>query len=67
MAALSVPAPGATLARMSDDDERISLAGVDPVEALRALLNVDPDAKPVSDEDEQRKPIGTKDQHQPDA
>jgi len=34
---------------MEDDsrDERVSLEGLDPVEALRALLRVDPDAPPA--------------------
>jgi hypothetical protein len=27
--------------------QRVSLAGVDPVEALRALLKVDPDSEPA--------------------
>lgn len=31
-------------------EERISLAGHDPEEVLRALLKVDPDAEPVEDE-----------------
>ena len=30
-----------------DDDERVSLAGLDPEEALRALLKVDPESEPV--------------------
>lgn len=30
-----------------DDDERVSLDGLDPQQALKALLAVDPDAKPV--------------------
>jgi hypothetical protein len=29
---------------MDDDEERVSLAGLDPVEALRALLKVDPNS-----------------------
>ena len=32
-----------------DDDERVSLAPLDPMTALRALLAVDPDAGPVDD------------------
>lgn len=34
-----------------DHDERISLAPLDPVEALRALLKVDPDSEPVDTAD----------------
>ncbi|MEA2376220.1 MAG: hypothetical protein QOD13_127 [Thermoleophilaceae bacterium] len=34
------------------DDERVSLHGVDPEEAIRALLAVDPDAEPVTEDDE---------------
>jgi hypothetical protein len=29
------------------DDDRVSLAGLDPVAALKALLAVDPEAPPV--------------------
>ena len=40
--------------RMSDGEhplnERVSLAPLDPVNALRALLAVDPDAEPDRDE-----------------
>jgi hypothetical protein len=32
-----------------DDDDRVSLAGLDPEEALRALLKVDPEAEPVAE------------------
>ncbi|MBA2792500.1 MAG: hypothetical protein H0U32_00725 [Thermoleophilaceae bacterium] len=32
---------------MPDDDERVSLDGLDPQQALKALLAVDPDAEPV--------------------
>lgn len=42
----------------SDRDERLSLAGLDPEEALRALLRVDPESEPVErqndDQDEGR-------------
>jgi hypothetical protein len=31
----------------SDEDDRISLAGHDPEDVLRALLKVDPDAPPA--------------------
>lgn len=31
------------------DDDRVSLEGLDPVEALKALLAVDPDAPPVDE------------------
>lgn len=34
------------------DDERVSLHGLTPDEALRALLSVDPDAPPVENGDE---------------
>lgn len=34
------------------DDERVSLDGLDPEEALRALLKVDPDAEPVAEADD---------------
>jgi len=30
-------------------DQRVSLNGLDPEEAVRALLQVDPDAKPVTE------------------
>ncbi len=36
------------------DPDRVSLAGVDPVAALRALLAVDPDAPPVDADGEQQ-------------
>jgi len=35
-------------------DERVSLAPLDPEEALRALLKVDPDSKPVESDDDDR-------------
>lgn len=45
-----------------DRDARISLEGVDPEEALRALLSVDPDSEPVEpadgDEDDERAGTG---------
>lgn len=31
-------------------DERVSLEGLDPVEALRALLKVDPETEPAEDD-----------------
>jgi len=31
-----------------DDDERVSLANLDPEVALRALLQVDPDSEPTA-------------------
>jgi hypothetical protein len=36
--------------RERDPDERVSLHGLEPEEALRALLAVDPDAEPVDGE-----------------
>lgn len=33
--------------RRGDDDDRISLAPLDPEQALRALLQVDPESEPV--------------------
>jgi hypothetical protein len=41
---------------MGDDEDRVSLAGVDPERALRALLSVDPDAPPDGDHDEAKQP-----------
>jgi len=35
-----------------DDDQGVSLYGLDPEEALRALLAVDPDSPPVEPDDE---------------
>ncbi len=35
-----------------DRDERVSLAGLDPEEALRALLRVDPESEPAERQDE---------------
>ncbi len=37
-----------------DPDDRVSLAGLDPEKALRALLKVDPDAPPVETEPPER-------------
>ena len=34
------------------DDDRVSLAPLDPEQALRALLKVDPEDKPVEDRPE---------------
>ncbi len=34
------------------DDDRVTLAGPDPLDVLRAMLKVDPEAKPVAPEDE---------------
>lgn len=39
-----VPSPSA-----DERDERVSLEGLDPVEALKALLHVDPDEEPAED------------------
>ncbi len=41
---------------MSDAKERVSLHGLTPEEALRALLAVDPDAPPVDDEHDDEAP-----------
>jgi hypothetical protein len=57
---LSNPLLAALLQKMhpAEGDERVSLAGFDPEEALRALLKVDPDAPPVEpdDQDGQERP-----------
>lgn len=37
-----------------DHDERVSFDGLDPQQALKALLAVDPDAPPVDDDREPR-------------
>lgn len=37
-----------------DPDERVSLHGLDPEEALRALLAVNPDDEPVEDSKDDR-------------
>ncbi len=39
---------------MLDEDDRVSLDGLDPAQALKALLAVDPDAEPVKQDDEPR-------------
>lgn len=44
---------GVDQATPQDRDERVSLAGPDPLEVLRALLKVDPEAPPADDEREQ--------------
>ncbi len=36
---------------LPDQDNRVSLAGPDPLDVLRALLKVDPDAPPVDGTD----------------
>lgn len=41
---------------MPDDDERVSLDGLDPQQALKALLAVDPYAEPVEKPDEPKPP-----------
>ncbi len=38
------------------DDDRVSLEGLDPVEALRALLAVAPDTPPSGEHDEAKQP-----------
>lgn len=38
----------------SKRDERVSLAGLDPEEALRALLKIDPDAPAVEPKDREK-------------
>lgn len=44
---------GVSFVGMNDDEtDRVSLAGVDPVEALRALLKVDPDSEVAEPTDE---------------
>ena len=37
--------------QQDDDGERVSLAPLDPLDALRALLAVDPDAEPADDQE----------------
>jgi hypothetical protein len=39
-------------------EDRISLAGHDPEEVLKALLKVDPDSEPVENESPRKKPKG---------
>jgi hypothetical protein len=41
---------------MGEDDDRVSLAPLSAEEALRALLQIDPDAPPVETEPEPREP-----------
>jgi hypothetical protein len=43
-----------------DDNERISLHGLDPEEALRALLKVDPGSQPVENEPVTEKAKGSR-------
>jgi hypothetical protein len=38
------------------DEERISLAGLDPEEALRALLKVNPASEPIETDEDEREP-----------
>jgi hypothetical protein len=38
--------------RSRQDADRVSLEGLDPAEALKALLAVDPDAPPVDEADD---------------
>jgi hypothetical protein len=40
--------------RKEREDERVSLEGLDPEEALKALLAVDPDAEPAGGDDDER-------------
>ena len=44
-----------------DDAERVSLAPLDPMTALRALLAVDPDAEPDRDESAAETDVETRD------
>lgn len=44
-----------------DRDERISLDGLHPEDALRALLAVDPDSEPVEEEDDEAEPQPSED------
>ena len=43
------------------DDERVSLAPLDPLDALRALLAVDPDTEPDRDESAAEADVETRD------
>jgi hypothetical protein len=43
-------------AQSAAPDERVSLAGLDPEEALRALLKVNPDAPPAEAEPPEPEP-----------
>jgi hypothetical protein len=38
----------------NDRDERVSLAGPDPEDVLRALMRVDPESEPVEHQDNDR-------------
>ena len=38
---------------MTEKQDRLSLDGLDPEEALRALLAVDPEASPVEDDQDE--------------
>jgi hypothetical protein len=50
------------------DEERVSLSGVDPEEALRALLKVDPESPPVESERRpKRRPSESKGKREPEA
>jgi hypothetical protein len=40
----------ATIGPVPKEDDRVSLSDLDPEEALRALLKVDPSAEPVEDD-----------------
>jgi hypothetical protein len=42
--------------RRRSDDERISLAPLDPEQALRALLEADPESKPAGDSEDDSGP-----------
>ncbi len=46
-----------------DHDERVSLDGLDPQQALKALLAVDPDAEPVEAEDRDERCAKTHEKH----
>ena len=41
------------------DAERVSLEGLDPEEALQALLAVDPDSDPVADDEDEDEADGS--------
>jgi hypothetical protein len=41
---------------MAPDDKRVSLSGLDPMEALRALLAVDPDDPPQDHDHDDKAP-----------
>jgi hypothetical protein len=40
----------------TEKEDRVSLAGLDPEEALRALLKVDPESEPVRSDESDRVP-----------